>query len=1796
MIGVEESSSNLATAKTGAHIAICAKNVGEVRVLHAQEVSRDNVKNRIKERGVTLVALVVTVIVLLILAGVTITAITGDNGIIKQAQESAEATKKAQIVEKVEMAVLQSFGKDGDIDKDKLIDNLKDVDGIDPSTIPSDSDFDFPLNIIVDDHDVVIEENGDVHIKGEDDGNTNTTPGGNTSTGGENNTSGETNTSGDTNTSGNNSTEDTNTTNEIEIPDADVVGVIEVSGPTWSNGTASITISKGAGVDSSLSMQHKKADQGDDQYVTVNGNSETISGLTDGDVIIVRLTDGKGNYGGIKTINIEDAITPIVVVNQGNVGNNNISVTVNATDNESGMPSSITYKYYIKKSTDGSYPGTPTATNNSNSYTFNTLEPNTSYDIKVEADDIAGNIGTGELRGVKTTITIPDANVEGVLNIDGPNWNEDGTASVIITKGDNVDDSLDIEYKKEGDSDYTKLNDGEIIDNLQDGDKIYIHLTDGTIDGTDKVIEIKDTTMPTVTVNKGIVTENSIEVTVNATDSESGIPSPTTYNYYIKKNTDADYPTQPTATNSSNNYTFNSLNNNTSYDIKVEVVDRAGNTGSDELKGIKTLITIPNINDDGVLDIDGPNWNGDGTANITITKGDNVDDNLYVEYKKEGDDEYTPLGDGETIEGLAEGDKIYIHITDGDRNSEDKEIEIKDEISPTVTVTQGATSTNGITVNVDVHDGEGGMPDTPIYNYYIKPSTQSDYPSAPTVTDTNASHTFDDLEQGISYDIKVEVVDKAGNTGTGTLTSISTGTIPSGETQGNIIWGNINWNQTNGTASVTVSKGSGIDNSLELQYQIVANNGTPTEGAYRPIANGGIIPDIANGSTVYARLWDGNNGGNPASLKVEDTTAPIITVTLGTVTETSISVSATATDSQSGMPSPITYNYYIKKSSDDSYPSKAANTNTTGSYTFENLDDNERYDIAITTTDNVGNAGVEEATEVHTLITIPDANDGSSIKVDGPNWNGDGTADITITKGDDIDDSLEIEYKKEGDDNYTKLGDGETIDDLQEGDRIYIHLTDGDRDGGDIVIEIKDEAPPIVNVSQGSTSTNGITVNVNASDGETGMPAAPTYYYYIKNADDQDYPSTPTATDTTASYTFGGLEQGVSYDIKVEVADNAGNTGTGYLTGITTDTIPDPGEGQTASIVWGNIKWDPSVGTANVTVSKGYGVSDSLQIQYQVVANSETQPVEELYKPISNGASIPNLTSGNVVYARLWDGNNAGSPASINVEDSTLPTVTVIPGTATENSIPVTVNAIDSQSGIPSQATYKYYIKKSTDETYQIEPNATEANSTYTFTNLGDNTKYDIKVEVADRAGKTGIGEAKEIQTLITIPDANEEGIINVSDPQWSNGTANVTVTKGENVDGSLYIEYKREGDDDYTRLEDGETIDDLQVGDKIYIHLTDGTRDGTDKEVEIKDTNPPTAQIKLSATTTDTNGSITATVTQTDNESGININQTKYVYNTTATEIGTNDISYTGGTFNKTQQDIILNSTVAGTYYLHVLSVDNAGNKKETISGAVTVSAIAEKLTPDDIADNPDEYYGDYVDYQPSNGETDVKWKIFYAGTNLNDSNDTTNRIYLIADDYISSGYAPNGKGNSAIYVNDTYKLSFNNIINAYSGSSDIGNSLAKTWLSFLNSSYGSNSTYANMKAVAYMMDTDVWSGFKDSAGKAEYAIGGPTLDLFSASYNQKYTETPIEYQPSTYGYQVRWQGGSYANYIYGLPTNDSLYVIGSNNEASAMWLASPSVYGSDNVMISHYQGYIDSNSYDNANNRFPTINLPKT
>ena len=60
-------------------------------------------------RGITIISLVVTIVVLLILAGISINAVIGDNGIIKKAQNSAELTKESEAKEIINRTVMEFY-------------------------------------------------------------------------------------------------------------------------------------------------------------------------------------------------------------------------------------------------------------------------------------------------------------------------------------------------------------------------------------------------------------------------------------------------------------------------------------------------------------------------------------------------------------------------------------------------------------------------------------------------------------------------------------------------------------------------------------------------------------------------------------------------------------------------------------------------------------------------------------------------------------------------------------------------------------------------------------------------------------------------------------------------------------------------------------------------------------------------------------------------------------------------------------------------------------------------------------------------------------------------------------------------------------------------------------------------------------------------------------------------------------------------------------------------------------------------------------------------------------------------------------------------------------------------------------------------------------------------------------------------------------------------------------------------------------------------------------------------------
>ena len=90
---------------------------------------------RNNQKGITLVALVITIIVLLILAGVTIAALSGDNGILKRGSEAKVQTNVQNAKDLINLGVQECMtnyynakyvtnGTPGDID-DYIIANIK---------------------------------------------------------------------------------------------------------------------------------------------------------------------------------------------------------------------------------------------------------------------------------------------------------------------------------------------------------------------------------------------------------------------------------------------------------------------------------------------------------------------------------------------------------------------------------------------------------------------------------------------------------------------------------------------------------------------------------------------------------------------------------------------------------------------------------------------------------------------------------------------------------------------------------------------------------------------------------------------------------------------------------------------------------------------------------------------------------------------------------------------------------------------------------------------------------------------------------------------------------------------------------------------------------------------------------------------------------------------------------------------------------------------------------------------------------------------------------------------------------------------------------------------------------------------------------------------------------------------------------------------------------------------------------------------------------------------------------------
>ena len=238
-------------------------------------------------------------------------------------------------------------------------------------------------------------------------------------------------------------------------------------------------------------------------------------------------------------------------------------------------------------------------------------------------------------------------------------------------------------------------------------------------------------------------TTNSISVKVEGKNLDGA-----EYTYYYKKSSEGEESWKEySADKSSNTCTISGLETKVVYDIKVVVTT---SKGTDE----KQISEITGELAEGSITIGNTEWQGDGTAKVTVTT-DITEPGSYIEYKVGADGSWTRIESGNEIT-LQLNDEVYVRVTDGTNSLKDAYRKIEDTTNPIISKIETSNITSdSITVTVTAVDNESGLATSGTYKYYLN--------DGEAITSTNNIQSFTGLSAETQYTIKVETFDKAGN-------------------------------------------------------------------------------------------------------------------------------------------------------------------------------------------------------------------------------------------------------------------------------------------------------------------------------------------------------------------------------------------------------------------------------------------------------------------------------------------------------------------------------------------------------------------------------------------------------------------------------------------------------------------------------------------------------------------------------------------------------------------------------------------------------------------------------------------------------------------------------------------------------------------------------------------------------------------------------------------------------------------------------------------------------------------------
>ena len=243
----------------------------------------------------------------------------------------------------------------------------------------------------------------------------------------------------------------------------------------------------------------------------------------------------------------------------------------------------LKYKYAIKELGQGDESYTQVKEKSENTNEFTGLQDTKKYTIKVEL------IKDGEVADSKVINVLIGKLEKGVVTFGDVLWQE-GKASVTIHT-EETGYTLQYQIGAIDDNNWIDTTSGSVIEGLEYNQTVYGRLWNKYGESAPASINIDDNIAPNVTLKVGTTTTNSIEVIVYASDTQSGLSTSETYQYYLESEG------SPRETSTTNSYVFIDLSDGTNYKLKVDVKDKAGNISTKTITQSTHKKIATNINE-----------------------------------------------------------------------------------------------------------------------------------------------------------------------------------------------------------------------------------------------------------------------------------------------------------------------------------------------------------------------------------------------------------------------------------------------------------------------------------------------------------------------------------------------------------------------------------------------------------------------------------------------------------------------------------------------------------------------------------------------------------------------------------------------------------------------------------------------------------------------------------------------------------------------------------------------------------------------------------------------------------------------------------------------------------------------------------------------------------------------------------------------------------------------------------------------------------------------------------------------